>query len=82
MPTIVAPRSDNRLASASTRCRRVSIGTARPPGTALLIAVLEGEDAVRDHYREAVLLAAGVLRRARAGQAPEAAAFGYDGPPA
>ena len=38
-----------------------------PPGTALLIAVLEGGDAVRDHYREAVLLASGVLREARAG---------------
>ena len=34
-----------------------------PPGTALLIAVLEGRDAVRDHYREAVLLASEVLRR-------------------
>ena len=37
-----------------------------PPGTALLIAVLEGDDAVRDHYREAVLLASEVLREARA----------------
>ena len=48
-----------------------------PPGTALLIAVLEGGDAVRDHYREAVLLASEVLREARAGpldQAAEAAA--------
>jgi hypothetical protein len=44
-----------------------------PPGTALLIAVLEGDDAVRDHYREAILLASDVLREARAGQAPEAA---------
>jgi phage shock protein A len=45
-----------------------------PPGTALLIAVLEGRDAVRDHYREAVLLASQVLRQARAGHAAEAAA--------
>jgi hypothetical protein len=48
-----------------------------PPGTALLIAVLEGGDAVRDHYREAVLLASEVLREARAGplgQDAEAAA--------
>jgi hypothetical protein len=46
-----------------------------PPGAALLIAVLEGGDAVRDHYREAVLLASGVLQEARArplGQAAEA----------
>jgi hypothetical protein len=45
-----------------------------PPGAALLIAVLEGRGAVRDHYREAVLLASGVLREARDGQAAESAA--------
>jgi hypothetical protein len=48
-----------------------------PPGTALLIAVLEGHDAVRDHYREAVTLAAGVLQRVRAGQALEATAHAF-----
>ena len=54
------------------------IFAVEPPGTALLIAVLEGRESVRDHYREAIRLAADVLRRARAGQAPEAAACGYD----
>jgi hypothetical protein len=44
-----------------------------PPGTALLIAVLEGRDAVRDHYREAVLLAAAVLRESQAGSLDQAA---------
>jgi catechol 2,3-dioxygenase-like lactoylglutathione lyase family enzyme len=48
-----------------------------PPGTALLIAVLEGDGAVRDHYREAILLASGVLRDARAGQDAEAAAHTF-----
>ena len=48
-----------------------------PPGTALLIAVLEGDDAIRDHYREAVLLASEALKEARAGQAPEAAAHTF-----
>ena len=48
-----------------------------PPGTALLIAVLEGHDAVRDNYREAVALSAGVLQRVRAGQAPEAVAHAF-----
>jgi hypothetical protein len=48
-----------------------------PAGTALLIAVLEGPGAVRDHYREAVLLASGVLRAVRTGQAPEAAAHTF-----
>ena len=43
-----------------------------PPGTALLIAVLDGRDAVRDHYREAVLLASGVLREARTGPLDQA----------
>jgi len=48
-----------------------------PPGAALLIAVLEGSEAIEDHYPEAILLAAGMLRRVRAGQAPEAATHGY-----
>jgi phage shock protein A len=49
-----------------------------PPGTALLIAVLEGSEAARDQYRDAVLLSADVLLEARAGQAPEASARAYD----
>src|SRR5579859_1160216 len=51
-----------------------------PAGTAMLIAVLEGREAARDQYRDAVLLSADVLREARAGQAPEASAAGYDDP--
>jgi hypothetical protein len=49
-----------------------------PPGTVLLIAVLEGRDAVRDRYSEAVLLSSDLLQRARAGQAPEAVAHAFD----
>jgi phage shock protein A len=49
-----------------------------PPGTALLIAVLEGREAARDQYRDAALLSADVLLEARAGQAPEASAHAYD----
>jgi len=48
-----------------------------PPGTALLIAVLEGESAIRHDYTKAVLLSAEVLRDVRAGRAPETAAHGY-----
>jgi hypothetical protein len=44
-----------------------------PPGTALLIAVLEGRDAVQDHYREAVLLASEVLQEAQAGSLDQTA---------
>jgi hypothetical protein len=50
-----------------------------PTGTVLLIAVLDGCEAVRDKYLEAILLSADRLREVRAGQAPEAAAHGYDG---
>jgi phage shock protein A/predicted XRE-type DNA-binding protein len=49
-----------------------------PPGTALLIAVLEGGDDVLDQYNEAVLLSSGLLRRVRAGRAPEATAHAFD----
>jgi DNA-binding XRE family transcriptional regulator len=49
-----------------------------PPGTAVLIAVLEGPQAVQDRHREAVMLSAEVLQRMRAGRAPEAVARGYD----
>ncbi|MGH3164490.1 MAG: hypothetical protein ACRDN0_01180, partial [Trebonia sp.] len=49
-----------------------------PPATALLIAVLEGTEAVESRFPEAVLAAADMLRRVRAGQAPEATAHGYD----
>jgi len=52
-----------------------------PPGTALLIAVLEGRDAVEERRAEAVELSAEMLRRARAGQAPEAAAQAFDDVP-
>src|SRR5580700_3071932 len=45
-----------------------------PPGTALL----EGREAARDQYRDAVLLSADLLLEARAGQAPEASARAYD----
>jgi phage shock protein A len=49
-----------------------------PPATVLLIAVLEGLDVVEDQFPEAVMASADMLRRVRAGQAPEATAHGYD----
>jgi phage shock protein A/DNA-binding XRE family transcriptional regulator len=52
-----------------------------PPGTALLIAVLEGRDTVEEQRDEAVALSTEVLRRFRAGQAPEAAAQAFDDVP-
>jgi phage shock protein A len=56
------------------------IFAVEPAGTALLIAVLEGREAARDQYREAVTLSAEVLVEARAGQAAEASTHGYDRP--
>jgi hypothetical protein len=52
-----------------------------PPGIALLIAVLEGHDAVQEQRSEAARLSAEVLRRARAGQAPEAMEHAFDDVP-
>lgn len=54
------------------------IFAVEPPGTALVIAVLEGREAARDQYRDAVMLSADMLVEARAGLAPEASARGYD----
>jgi hypothetical protein len=48
-----------------------------PTSTALLIAVLEGIEVVEDQFPEAVMASADMLRRVRAGQAPEAAAHTY-----
>ena len=49
-----------------------------PPGTALLIAVLEGPEVAESQLPEAVMAAADMLQRVRAGQAPEATAHCYD----
>jgi hypothetical protein len=51
-----------------------------PPGTALLIAVLEGPEAVEERYPEAVMASADMLHLVKAGQAPEASAHAYDDP--
>jgi phage shock protein A len=48
-----------------------------PPGTTQLIAVLEGSEAVQDQYPDAAMASADMLRRVRAGQAPEAGTYAY-----
>jgi hypothetical protein len=58
---------------------RVLFGV-EPAGTALLISVLEGGEALRDHYDEAVQLSADVLLEVQAGEAPEAAAHTFATP--
>ena len=57
------------------------IFAVEPAGTALLIAVLEGRDAVWERGREAIAASAELLQRARSGQAPEAAAQEFDDVP-
>ena len=57
------------------------IFAVEPPGSVLLLALLDGRDAQRDHYDEAVSLSSEVLRHVRDGQAPEAVAHAYDDVP-
>ena len=49
-----------------------------PPAAALLIAVLEGAEVAESRFPEAVMASADMLRRVRAGQAPEATTHGYE----
>ena len=49
-----------------------------PAATVLLIAVLEGPEVAESQFPEAVMASADMLRRVRAGQAPEATTHGYD----
>ena len=50
-----------------------------PPGTALLIAVLDGLEVAEEQFPEAAMASADMLCLIRAGQAPEAAAHTYAG---
>ncbi|HEX9065028.1 MAG TPA: DUF1349 domain-containing protein [Streptosporangiaceae bacterium] len=50
------------------------IFAVEPAGTALLISVVHGDDALRYEWRQAAEVAAEVLRRVRAGQDPAASA--------
>ena len=73
-----SPRTCSSCAPARTDGEIRLIFAVEPPGTALLIAVLEGREEARDQYRDAVALSADVLLEARACEAPEASAHGYD----
>jgi hypothetical protein len=66
-----------RPAGPDDGCPRI-LFAVEPSGTVLLISVLDGPEAIRDHYLEAILLSAARLRQWRAAQAPEAAIHGYD----
>jgi hypothetical protein len=64
----------------SSRMRRSVriLFAVEPPGSLLLIAVLDGYNAVDKRFPEALLAAADVLRQVRAGKAPEATEHRYD----
>lgn len=49
----------------------------QPPGTALLIAVLDGAEAIAQHHGEAVAAAREALRQGQAGQDGEQAGYSY-----
>ena len=55
------------------------IFAVEPPGTALLISVIEGGSAARGQHNQAIAVSADVLRQVRAGQDPEAAAVAFTG---
>ena len=48
-----------------------------PPGTALLIAVLDGGDAIQEHRGDAITAARDALRQAQPGQEAELARTSY-----
>jgi hypothetical protein len=48
-----------------------------PPGTALLVAVLDGGDAIAEQREDAVAAARDVLRQAKPGQDPDLAGHCY-----
>jgi hypothetical protein len=48
-----------------------------PPGTALLIAVLDGDDAIQEQREDAVAAAQEILRQVRSGPDPESAGHCY-----
>jgi hypothetical protein len=54
------------------------IFAVEPAGSALLISVLEGREAVAGQHREAVAVSAQILRRVRAGQDHEATAVAFE----
>src|SRR5262249_18419013 len=53
------------------------IFAVEPPGTALLISVIEGGAALRDQHAQATAVSAEVLERVRAGLDPEATAVAF-----
>lgn len=55
------------------------IFAVEPPGTALLISVIEGGSAAWGQHNQAVAVSAEVLRQVRAGEDPEAAAVAFTG---
>jgi Helix-turn-helix len=72
-----APVAPGAPAEPADRDLRI-LFAVQPPGTALLLSVVEGRDAIAQHREQAVRLSARVLRRVRAGEDPEASACCYD----
>ncbi len=77
LPALLELRPGVPAGDAGSAAETSILFAVEPPGTALLIAVLDGGDAIREHRGDAVAAAQDVLRQARSSQDPELAAHCY-----
>ncbi len=77
LPALLELRPEAPGTEAGSAAETSILFAVEPPGTALLIAVLDGGEAIREHHGEAVSAARDVLRQARSGQDAEPAGHRY-----
>jgi len=77
VPTPEVPTPEVPTAEGTGRAGTSILFAVEPPGTALLVAVLDGAEAIREHHDEAVAAARGALREARSGTDPLLAGPSY-----
>jgi phage shock protein A len=76
-PALLELRPAAPAADAGSVAETSILFAVEPPGAALLIAVLDGGDAIAEHREDAVAAARDVLRQAQPGQDPELAGQCY-----
>ena len=72
LPALLELRPEVPGPEAGSAAETSILFAVEPPGTALLIAVLDGGEAIREHHGEAVSAARDVLRQTRSSQAARA----------
>ena len=77
LPALLELRPQVPAADAGSVAETCILFAVEPPGTALLIAVLDGDDAIQEQRDDAVAAARDVLRQARADRDPGLAAHCY-----